>query len=149
MDPIRYQSDLAGVTAPHLAGGFFEGWAEPRTPEEHLVILRKSHIVELAVERETEQVVGFLTALTDGVHSAFISLLEVLPEHRDREVGTTLVRRALDRLGTLNDGRGVNVDLSCDEDLVGFYERLGMSPGRGMWLRPHLDRLRAREAVND
>lgn len=144
MEPIHYRSDLAGVSAQQLSGGFFEGWAEPRTPVEHLEILRNSDLVELAIDPETGQVVGYLTALTDGVQSAFVSLLEVLPSHRERGIGSTLVRRGLSRLGEMNDGRGINVDLSCNEGLVGFYERLGMSPGRAMWIRPHLDRLRAR-----
>lgn len=144
---ISYRSDIAGLSVEHLPRGFFDGWAEPRSPAEHLEVLRSSDVIELAVDDTTGDVVGFITALTDGIQSAFISLLEVLPEYRGQGIGSTLVRRVLMRLGKLNDGRGVNVDLSCDEELVGFYERLGMSPGQAMWVRPHIERLQTREGT--
>lgn len=137
---IRYVSDPKQVSAEALGGGFFEGWAEPRTPDQHMDILLASDVVELAVEDETGRVVGFVAVLTDGIQSAFVSLLEAQPNYRHQGIATTLMRRVLDRLASLNGGRGVNVDLSCDDELVPFYERLGMSPGRAMWIRPHLQR---------
>jgi ribosomal protein S18 acetylase RimI-like enzyme len=76
-------------------------------------------------------VVGFVTAISDGVLSAYIPLLEVLPEYQGRGIGAELVRRLLDRLGGL-----YMVDLCCDEDVVGFYERLGLARwDAGMGLR--------------
>lgn len=133
---ITYRSDLDGIDASHLAGGFCEGWPEPMTPAEHLEVLAGSDLFELAVDDATGGVVGYATALTDGRRSSFLSFLEVLPTHRGRDIGTTLVQRILDRLAQLDDGRGANVDLGCDEELVPFYERFGMRPGRAMWLRP-------------
>lgn len=135
---ITYRSDIGGIEAGHLAGGFCEGWPEPMTPGEHLEVLAGSDLFELAVDRATGHVVGYATALTDGRRSSFLSFLEVLPTHRGRDIGTALVQRVLDRLAQLDDGRGVNVDLSCDEALVPFYERFGMRPGQAMWHRPRL-----------
>lgn len=134
--PITYRSDLDGVEPSHLAGGFCEGWPEPMSPSEHLDVLAGSDLVELAVDDGTGQVVGFATALTDGRRSSFVSFLEVLPEHRGNDIGTGLVHRLLGRLAELDGGRGVNVDLSCDPDVVPFYERLGLRRGTAMWLRP-------------
>jgi ribosomal protein S18 acetylase RimI-like enzyme len=125
---IAYADDLAGMQARHLAG-FFVGWPKPPSAERHLALLRgSSHVV---VAREGERVVGFVTAISDGVLSAYIPLLEVLPEYQGRGIGAELVRRLLGRLDGL-----YMVDLCCDEDVVGFYERLGLSRwDAGMGLR--------------
>ncbi len=123
-----YAADVAGVEPRHLEG-FFVGWPTPPSPERHLELLRGSSHVVLA--KEGERVIGFVTAISDGVVSAYIPLLEVLPEHRGRGIGAELVRRLLDRLGDL-----YMVDLCCDEDVVGFYERLGLARwDAGMGLR--------------
>jgi hypothetical protein len=84
----------------------------------------------LASERETGQVVSFVTALSDGVLSGFISLLEVLPGCQAQGIDQTLMTRILDRLGSLP-----NVDLLCDPNIVPFYERFGMKPVGGMALQ--------------
>jgi len=126
---IHYSDSLDGVTVDRLEG-FFVGWRDPRTPAEHLAILRGSDLIVLAIETETDHVVGFATALTDGVQAAFIPLLEVLPGFQGRGIGTELVRRLLDRLETIPA-----IDLTCDPELQPFYRRLGMHPSVGMILR--------------
>jgi len=136
---IRYRESLDGITADQLEG-FFVGWRDPRTPAEHLALLRGSDLIALAVDSETDRVVGFATALTDGVQAAFIPLLEVLPGFQGRGIGTELVRGLLDRLGTIPA-----IDLTCDPELQPFYRRFGMHPSVGMLLRrtpalPTIDR---------
>jgi len=129
---VEYRSDLAGLTANRLTGGFFEGWPNPPTPDGHLRHLHGSEAVELAVDPATGDVVGFCSALGDGGTVAFIPLLEVLPAWRGQGIGTELVRRMLVRL----DDR-YSIDLVCDEDVVAFYERLGGIAGRAvLWRRP-------------
>ena len=86
--------------------------------------------VVLAIDEEAGQVVGFVNALSDGVLSAFIPLLEVLPEYQGRSVGSELVQRMLAQLSDL-----YAVDLLCDAEVQPFYARLGMSAGQGMMLR--------------
>jgi len=49
--------------------------------------------VELALDGNA--VTGFVTAISDGVISAFIPLLEVLPEDQHQRIGTELVCRSL------------------------------------------------------
>lgn len=125
---VSYVESAEGLT-PDSLRGFFQGWAAPPGPETHLRILEGSDAIVLALEGEG-RVVGFVTAVTDGVLAAYIPLLEVLPERRGRGIGTELVRRMLARLEGL-----YMVDLMCDPPLQAFYARLGMAPGTGMMIR--------------
>jgi ribosomal protein S18 acetylase RimI-like enzyme len=126
---ITYQTTLDGITANCLAG-FFVGWPRPPSAATHLRILAGSQVVALAVDDATGRVVGFVTALTDGVLSAYIPLLEVLPAHQRRGIGTALVHLVLDHLQGL-----YMTDVSCDPALQSFYARLGMTPSVGMTIR--------------
>jgi ribosomal protein S18 acetylase RimI-like enzyme len=125
---IAYVETLDGVEAEHVHG-FFVGWPERPSPERHLAVLRGSDHVVLA--RDGERVVGFATAISDGVLSAFIPLLEVLPEYQGLGIGSELMRLMLERLESL-----YMVDLCCDAELEPFYARLGLETlDRGMGLR--------------
>ena len=126
---IVYETSLGGITPDELAG-FFVGWPEAPTPQRHLELLRGSEHVVLARETESDRIVGFVNVVGDGVLSAFVPLLEVLPELQGRGIGTELVRRALELVGDR-----YMVDLMCDEELVPFYERFGMQRVAGMALR--------------
>jgi GNAT superfamily N-acetyltransferase len=126
---IHYTDSLDGIETRHLEG-FFVGWPYPPSPETHLRLLSGSDHVVLAIDVERGQVIGFVTALTDGVLSGFIPLLEVLPAYQGQGVGQALMTRMLDRLGHLP-----NIDLLCDATVVPFYERFGMKPVAGMALR--------------
>ena len=128
---VLYRSTLKSIT-PKQLHGFFEGWPNPPSPETHLRILEGSNEVVLAVDEETGDVVGFVTAISDGVLSAYIPLLEVRTTYRGRGIGTELVRRMLDRLRDL-----YMIDLLCDPDLQPFYASLGMRPASGMMLRDY------------
>ena len=126
---IVYETTLDGVRAEDLEG-FFVGWPTRPSPRRHLEVLRGSDLVVLARDEESGRVVGFVTAVGDGVLTAFIPLLEVLPPFQGRGIGTELVRRMLAMLEDV-----YMVDLGCDEDLVAFYERFGMGRWVGMGLR--------------
>jgi ribosomal protein S18 acetylase RimI-like enzyme len=121
--------DRVGDLTPSRLRGFFAGWPARPTPEQHLAALRGSYRVVLAVD-DRGQVVGFISAISDGVATAFIPWLEVLPEHRGRGIGSELVRRMLATLDHM-----YSVDLVCDADLRGFYQRLGLRPLQGMGIR--------------
>lgn len=112
-----YTDALDDVT-PAMLHGFFVGWPDPPTPATHLRLLHASHAAILAIEHE--RVIGFVTAISDGVLSAYIPLLEVLPEHQGRGIGIELVRRMRERLANL-----YMVDLLCDDDVAPFDERVG------------------------
>ena len=96
---IRYTDTAQGVEHNHLEG-FFEGWPHPPSTATHLAILHSSPVVILAVDDEADRMVGFVTAISDGVLSAYIPLLEVLPGYRGRGIGRELMRRVLDALPT-------------------------------------------------
>jgi len=126
---IAYETDVSGVRAEDLSG-FFVGWPTSPSPDRHLALLRGSDHVVVARDSDTGGGVGFVSAHGDGVLSAYIPLLEVLPAYQSRGIGTELVRRLLELL----EGHYM-IDLACDEDLVPFYERFGMKRWVGMGLR--------------
>ena len=122
--------DSIGDTTPEQLQGFFAGWPNPPSPQTHLHILQNSAAIELAVDDDSGQVVGFINALSDGILTAYIPLLEVLPDYRGQGIGRTLVERMLARLSDL-----YAVDLLCDPELQRFYAQAGMRPATGMLLR--------------
>jgi ribosomal protein S18 acetylase RimI-like enzyme len=126
---IEYFETTQGINAAMLKG-FFVGWKKPHTPETHLEILEKSAYIVLALDTETGKVVGFITAISDSVQSAFIPLLEVLPEYQHQNIGSSLVKRMLEKLKHI-----YAIDLMCDHKLQGFYQKLGMMPSVGMVVR--------------
>lgn len=127
---IEYSTDPTGLGPDDLAD-FFVGWPDPPSPAGRVALLRGStHVV---VARDAGRVVGFVTALSDGVLMAYVPLLEVLPEYQGTGVGTALVNQVLDEIGDL-----YGVDVCCDDDVVAFYERFGFQRVNGMVLRPHL-----------
>jgi ribosomal protein S18 acetylase RimI-like enzyme len=128
-ETIGFVESADDVREEHLAG-FFEGWPVPLAPARHLDLLRRSDHVVLG-RLGSGRVVGFVTAHSDGMLSAYIPLLEVLPAYRGQGVGTELVRRLLGRLSGL-----YMVDVSCDAELEPFYRRFGMvTLDRSMGLR--------------
>jgi ribosomal protein S18 acetylase RimI-like enzyme len=126
---IVFDDDVSALGAADV-DGFFEGWPRVPAAERFLRILAGSYAVVLAREGYGGRVVGFVNAISDGELAAHIPLLEVLPEYRHRGIGTELVRRMLDKL----DGFAM-IDLTCDAELVPYYERFGMLPVSGMVMR--------------
>jgi GNAT superfamily N-acetyltransferase len=94
---ISYTDTIAGIGATQLQG-FFVGWPNPPSPETHLRILADSYASLLARDDETGAIVGFITAISDGVSCAYIPHLEVLPAYQGRGIGSELMRRMLERL---------------------------------------------------
>ncbi len=126
---ITYLDSTEGL-APEQLQGFFVGWPNPPSPQVHLRLLQQSEVVVLAQDTATGAVVGFITAITDGVLAAYIPFLEVLPSYQHRQIGRTLVSRLLERLKSF-----YMIDLLCDADLQPFYASFGMHRAAGMFLR--------------
>lgn len=99
---------------------YFDGW--PKKPSQDCFnrVLTGSGIVLVA--EEDGEVVGFIAGLTDGALYAFVTLLEVIPSHRGKGIGTNLVRQFAAESKNL-----YACDLICDPELVPFYERAGFT----------------------
>ncbi|MDP2808395.1 MAG: GNAT family N-acetyltransferase [bacterium] len=126
---MTYTSSLKGIT-PLMLRGFYEGWPQKPSPRTHLLLLKNSDHVVLAVDARTNKVIGFITAISDGVLCAYIPLLEVLPEYRKQGIGSELVKRMLKKLKGL-----YMIDLLCDKSVQPFYLRHGMAKATGMLIR--------------
>ena len=126
---MLYTISTDGISADMLQG-FFVDWPNPPNPETHLKLLKNSDKVVLAMDEKTNQVVGFITAISDGVLSAYIPFLEVLPEYKSAGIGKELVEQMLEELRDI-----YMIDLMCDSDLQPYYERFGMAKSRGMIIR--------------
>ena len=126
---ITYVNSIDGIRSGQLKG-FFVGWQNPPSPERHFEILKRSSHVVLAVDEDSGRVVGFINAVSDGILSAYIPLLEVLPEYQKKGIGSELVRRILEQLREY-----YMVDIVCDDKLRPYYEKLGMRAAVGMMVR--------------
>ncbi|WP_241899823.1 GNAT family N-acetyltransferase [Deinococcus sp. UR1] len=118
------------VVTPGQLQGFFVNWPNPPSPDTFHRVLAGSYRVVLAVQ--DGQVIGFVQAVSDGVLTAYIPLLEVLPEWQGRGVGRALMTRMREELRHL-----YAVDLGCEDNLVPFYEALGMRRGNLMFTRTY------------
>jgi GNAT superfamily N-acetyltransferase len=126
---IRYTTSTEGIRPSELRG-FFVGWPDPPSPETHRRLLAGSDEVVLAIDDEAGRVVGFITALSDRVLSAYVPLLEVLPEYQKEGIAKELMERMLAKLGDL-----YMVDVVTDKELEEFYERFGFKRTTAMSIR--------------
>jgi len=126
---IRYHSTLEGVT-PDAIHGFFVGWADPPAPATLLRMLEGSSHVWLALDGN--RLVGYIRAISDGFHAAFLPELEVLPGYQGLGIGTTLLTKLLDDLAGF-----YSIDGTCDDGLVDYYRRFGFMRGNGMTIRAY------------
>lgn len=124
-----YKNSLEGISA-NMLNGFFVDWPNPPNPQTHLRLLENSSKIVLAIDEHTNEVIGFITAISDGVLSAYVPLLEVLPLYKNKGIGKELVSRMLKELDEI-----YMIDLCCDDDLVPYYEKFGMMKTNGMVYR--------------
>lgn len=114
---ITYRTGVGSV-APNQVSGFFVGWPVLPSAEKLIEVMDSSYRRVWALEGE--RVVGYINAISDGVLTAFIPWLEVHPDYQGQGVGTELRNRLVAQLEGM-----YSIDLACDEDLIGYYERLG------------------------
>ena len=126
---IKYQSSTKGITAKQLEG-FFAEWPKRPSPQTHLKLLKKSAYVLIAMDTEKNKVAGFITAITDGVLTAYIPFLEVHKEYQSRGIGSKLIKRMLAKLHNF-----YIIDLACDPELQDFYKKFGMKKYTAMIIR--------------
>jgi len=113
-----------------LSEGFFDGWPNPPSKDKHRLILEQSYCSVVAIDEDKNEIIGFVNAISDGVLSAYIPLLEVVKPYQGQGIATKLVQHLIDELSDL-----YMIDLSCDKDLVSFYEKFKMIQSNAMMLR--------------
>lgn len=126
---IHYTDSLNNISPKNL-NGFFVGWENHPSPEKHLEILKNSAFIVLAINDGTNNIIGFINAISDKILSAYIPLLEVLPQYQGKGIGKELVRKMLSKLECY-----YMVDICCDESLQNFYEKFGLKKYSSMILR--------------
>ena len=124
-----FQNSLDGISA-NMLHGFFVDWPNPPSCDTHFKLLQNSSKKVLAIDEQNNQVVGFITAISDGVLTVYIPLLEVLPEYKNKGIGKELVTRLLQELEDI-----YMIDLCCDDHLIPYYEQFGMFKSNGMLVR--------------
>ena len=96
MQKMTYRATLDGIGAQQLSG-FFDGWPNPPTPDTLYRILKRAYAFVLALNEKGE-VVRFIHAISDGILTAYIPLLEVRPDYKGQGIGSELVRLLLSQL---------------------------------------------------
>ncbi len=134
MSDLAYLRTSDGFTPADLdlddLVGFFKGWPNAPSAQQHRRLLSSSDYAVVARDGRHGPVVGFATAIADGVLAAYIPLLEVLPSHRGHGIGSALIEHLLADLADY-----YMVDLVCDPDLADFYKPLGFQPAHAMITR--------------
>ena len=137
---ITYSTNKSDLSELELSN-FFEGW--PKKPSDD--ILRRSienaTYMVLAIDSEKKQLAGYITALSDGVLSAYIPFLEVERGYREQGIGHTLVEKMVQQLGHL-----YMIDLVCDKEIAGFYEEAGFESWHAMIRRNYANQSGAKNA---
>ena len=117
---IKYTNDMEIINSDMLDGGFFAGWPDSPDADTHLRLLRGSYCSFVAIDEATNKVVGFINAVSDGVLSAYIPLLEVLPDYQGHGVGGALAEHMLTELRDF-----YMIDIVCDKNIQPFYAKYG------------------------
>lgn len=99
--------------------GFFENRPKKPSKKEHLEILRDSYKSIIAIDRDC--IIGFLTIISDKHLCAYIPLFEIVKEYRNKGIGKKMFKMAMDITKDF-----YMIDLTCDDNMIAFYEKMGM-----------------------
>lgn len=127
---IVYLNSLENITETNFDTGFFDGWPKPPSINNLYSILKNSTYIWVAYDQDRNKVIGFINALSDQILTAYIPLLEVVPQYQNQGIGTKLVEKMLEQLEDY-----YMIDLLCDIELQGFYMKKGMIKANGMMKR--------------
>ena len=87
---VSYTYSTEGI-APAQLSGFFVGWPDAPTPETHLQILQGSSRVVLALDSDSANLVGFVTAISENV-TCFVDICREFRTERPGLKRNALVR---------------------------------------------------------
>lgn len=108
--------------------GFFVGWPSPPDEATFRKLLKNSQFIQLAIIEN--KLIGFVNAISDLTLTAYIPLLEVLPEYKGQGIGKNLIENIKEELKDF-----YMIDICCDEDVIPFYKKLDFKQGYSMSLR--------------
>ena len=120
--------DSAEKISVDMVSGFFVGWPNPPDENTLIEILKNSH--KIVIAKKGNKIIGFITAISDGILSAYIPFFEVLPDFQNLGIGAELLHQMKEKLKDI-----YMVDLICDLDIEGYYKKLGFTKSSGMILR--------------
>lgn len=121
-----------------ISDGFWDGWPDHPDKELHRKILEQSYLAVIA--RDENRIVGFVTVISDGVFTAYIPLLEVLPGYRGQGIAKGMLEKVFSETREL-----YMIDAVCDEELLPFYGKFGMQSWHAM-IRRNYDRQSGRKS---
>ena len=124
---INFSNDKAIIDSLDVSG-FFVGWPSPPNEATFRNILKNSQFIQMATI--DSKLIGFVNAISDLTLTAYIPLLEVLPEFKGQGLGKKLIENIKIELKDF-----YMIDICCDEDVVPFYKKLGFKQGQSMFLR--------------
>ena len=113
---------------PNELNCFFQDWKSPPSLEIKGKLLDGADLIITA--REEGNLVGFLTAISDGVMHAFITLVEILEAHKRKGIGKNLMKLATSHFRGYYD-----IVLITDPDKGAFYKKFGFDEIYGMHIR--------------
>lgn len=113
---------------PGELDNFFHGWKSPPSIEIKKKLLNGSDLIVTA--RDAGDLVGFLTAISDGVMHVFITLVEVLKAYQRKGIGKNLMKLAISHFKGYYD-----IVLITDKDKGAFYKKFGFNEIYGMHIR--------------
>jgi GNAT superfamily N-acetyltransferase len=117
---MRDRADLAQLL--DLYAG--QWWTAGRTAEDVTRMLAGCAVVIALVDRETDRLVGFARALSDGVYTGLVLDVIVAEEWRGRGLGAALMEALLEH-PLLSDV--TTLELTCQPRLFEFYRRFGFT----------------------
>ncbi len=121
LQDIQFKNIKEGVRN-YSVGTFFVGWPKKPSQDVFYKTIEGADYVVLAIDPKTNTIIGYITAISDGVLSAFIPFLEVDAEYQKLGIGHNLVKLMLEQIEGF-----YMIDLVCDKNLAGFYEEAGLT----------------------
>ena len=101
-----------------------EWWTKERNFSDIQTMIKLSHVTIGLVDQESDELVGFARAITDGLYRAFIFDVIIKESGRKQGNGLTLMNSLLNH--SLLQGVE-RIELYCPERLVSYYEKFGFS----------------------
>lgn len=99
-------------------------WTQGRSLEQVQTMLATLEAVVALRDSETDELIGFACAMTDGAFRAVIMDVIVRQDYQGNGVGQLLMRTLLEHPSLSELPR---INLHCREELFPFYEKLGFT----------------------